>query len=103
MLHAPTFGEVSYDLVWDNRPPYSMEGTFRLPDGEWQVLIFWPANVDSPVINARARWESGVTGMYVEWPRLAPLNHEEVVARLSAAYGVREWREVRGPDSMTLR
>ena len=80
-----------------------MEGTFRLPGGEWQVLILWPSEVDSPVIKERARWESGVTGMYVDWPRLAPLDHDAVVAILRSAYGVQDWRQVQGPDSMILR
>jgi hypothetical protein len=97
-------GEISYDLVMDDDMEW-IEGTFRIPGLDWQVMIFLPDDDldDEPVIDTNAHWESGVGGVLVRWPRWRPLNKTIVQQLLSSLYGVSHWVEVRGPDSMILR
>jgi hypothetical protein len=81
-----------------------VEGTYRLPGREWQVFIFGPdAAVAEPVLRMDGRWDSGVTGVHVKWPRGVRLNKDTVLRLLSEQLGVTQWEEVRGPDSMKLR
>jgi hypothetical protein len=95
--------QISFDLVMEDSMSF-VEGTYRLPEREWQVFIFGPDDrVTQPVARTDEDWESGVTGVYVKWPRGAPLNKDIVLRLLSEQLGVTEWEEVRGPDSMMLR
>jgi hypothetical protein len=93
--------EISYDLIMDDDMSF-VEGTYRLPGGDWQVVIVSRRDVAEPQIVPQ-RWESGVSGVVVRFPRTGRLNRETVERLLSAALGVSEWVEVRGPDSMRLR
>ena len=93
--------EISYDLVMDDDMSF-VEGTYRLPDGEWQVYVVTRDDVSEPRVEA-AQWEGGVTGVCVRYPRSVPLGRSSVERVLSAALGMREWVEVRGPDSIQLR
>ena len=94
--------EISYDLVMEDETSF-VEGTFRLPGGEWQVLIVSRSDrVTKPEWRASS-WESGVYGVVIKFPRDRPLNKGVVEAVLSEVLGVAEWVEVRGPDSMALR
>jgi hypothetical protein len=95
--------EISYDLVMDDDMPF-VEGTYRLPGGAWQVVIFSASQRDvaEPEVVPQV-WDSGVSGVYVRFPRHLPLNAEEVERVLSEALGVSEWLRVSGPDSMQLR
>jgi hypothetical protein len=94
--------QISWDLVMDEDMAF-VEGTFRLPDQEWQVFIFGPDSSVSVPEAKRGRWESGVTGIFVKWPRSTRLNKEAVFRLLSQQLGVTEWEEAVGPDSMQLR
>ncbi len=94
--------EISFDLVMEG-PMEFVEGTFRLPESDWQVFIFSRADVSGPVINRAGRWASGVTGVTVDFPTADTLNKDVVLKILSAALNVAEWKEVHGPDSMQLR
>ena len=94
-------GEISYDLVMEEEMDF-VEGTYRLPGGEWQVFIFTRADDIAPCCET-TRWESGATGVVVKYPRAQRLNKAAVEAVLSKALGVSEWNEARGPDSMRLR
>jgi hypothetical protein len=95
--------QISFDLVMEDNMSF-VEGTYRLPERDWQVFIFGPDNrVTHPVVRTDGRWESGVTGVPVKWPSGAPLNKAVVLRLLSEQLGVAEWDEVRGPDSMMLR
>lgn len=96
-------GEISYDLVMEEDMGGMCEGTFRLPGRDWQVMIFIPRDLSHPDIKADARWDSGITGIRVYWPRHQSLGKREVERTLSEAYAVSEWVEVAGPDSMVLR
>lgn len=81
-----------------------VEGTYRLPDREWQVLICTRDSATMvPKFNASARWGSGVTGTSIKWPEHQRLNKQAVLKVLLEQFGVAEWVEVRGPDSMQLR
>ena len=93
--------EISYDLVMTDEIDFA-EGTYRLPGGEWEVFVFVRRDATDPRWKP-SRWESGVTGMVVEYPRDRALNKTVAEEVLSAALGVKEWVEVRGPDSMHLR
>jgi hypothetical protein len=93
--------EISYDLVMDDDMPF-VEGTYRLAGGDWQVVIVSRYDgAESQVVPQR--WDSGVSGVVVWFPRAGRLNRESVERVLSAALGVSEWVQVRGPDSMQLR
>ncbi len=95
--------QISFDLVMKDNMPF-VEGTFLLPDHDWQVFIFGPdSTVSEPEVNAKGRWESGVTGVFVKWPESLTLNKSEVLRILSEHLGVTEWQEVNGPDSIQLR
>jgi hypothetical protein len=96
-MHA----EISYDLVMDDDMEF-VEGAYRLPGSDWQVCIVSRFDVPAPEVRP-SRWESGVTGLVIRFPRAARLNREAVERVLSATLGVSEWVEVRGPDSMRLR
>lgn len=95
--------QISFDLIMEDNMSF-VEGTYRLPERDWQVLIFGrDSRVSQPVVRTDGRWESGVTGIHVKWPPAAPLNKGVVLRLLSEQLGVTEWEEVHGPDSMQLR
>jgi hypothetical protein len=93
--------EISWDLLMDDDMSF-VEGTYRLPDREWQVVIISKRSVSSAEV-VDTEWESGVTGLHVKWPQERNLNKAAVIELLSAHLGVNAWSEVRGPDSMNLR
>jgi hypothetical protein len=95
--------EISYDLVMDDDMAF-VEGTYRLPGRDWQVVIVsvFQRDVPKPVVEPQ-RWESGVCGVFVRIPRGVQINAAVVEQVLSTALGVTEWVRVRGPDSMQLR
>ena len=93
--------EISYDLVMDEDMGF-VEGTFRLPGGDWQVVIVSRYDVAEPVAVPQV-WDGGVRGVFVRFPRGWPLNAAAVERVLSLAADVSEWVVVRGPDSMQLR
>lgn len=94
--------EISYDLVMEEEMGF-VEGAYRLPGGEWQVFVFSTLGGAIAPNWTLSRWESGVTGVFVRYPRDLRLNKVTTEAVLSEALGVAEWVEVRGPDSMALR
>jgi hypothetical protein len=95
-------GQISYDLVMEEDMRF-VEGTYRLPGGEWQVFIFSRfEDVGEPVVR-HGQWDSGVTGIFVRFPKSGRLGKAEVEQVLAAAAGVDGWTEMRGPDSMLLR
>jgi len=93
--------EISYDLVMDDDMAF-VEGTFRLADGVWRAVIVSRCDVPEPQVLPQ-QWESGVSGVFIRFPRAGRLNRAVVEQVLSVALGVAEWVEVRGPDSMHLR
>ena len=96
-----TIGEISYDLVMELDMGF-VEGTYRLPEGEWQVFIFSRRDVLLTHVE-HVSWESGVSGVQVLYPMDQPLNRASVERLLSNALDVEQWKQVRGPDSMQLR
>src|SRR5689334_1620309 len=93
--------EISYDLVMDDDMPF-VEGTYRLPGVDWQVVIVSRRDVPEPQV-VQQEWESGVPGVFVQFPQGHRLNCDSLERVLSIALGVDEWVRVRGPDSMNLR
>jgi hypothetical protein len=93
--------EISYDLLMGDDMDF-VEGTYRLPDAEWQVLIVSRSEVSEPEV-VQQRWDSGVSGVLIRFPRSDRLDRAAVERVLSTSLGVCEWVEVRGPDSMQLR
>lgn len=93
--------QISFDLVMEQDMNF-VEGTFRLGDGPWQILIFRKEPRDHPVVS-RQRWESGASGVVISVPEQLKLQRQMVVQLLSTEFGVRNWQEVEGPDSMSLR
>ena len=98
--------EISYDLVMGDDMSF-VEGTYRLPGGDWQVVIVLASSlrerdVPAPQVVPQ-RWASGVTGVVIRLPRAERINAAAVERVLSEALGVSEWVRVRGPDSMLLR
>jgi hypothetical protein len=93
--------EISYDLVMDDDMDF-VEGTYRLPGANWQVMIV--SRRDVPEAEAIPQvWDSGVAGVFVRFPQGEVLNKIAVERVLSAWLGVSEWVQVRGPDSMQVR
>ena len=96
-------GEISYDLVMEDDMEW-VEGTFRLPGGDSQIVIVSSRDRDVPAAEGVPyRWDSGVTGVVVRIPRAEQINATNVERILAEALGVTEWVRVRGPDSMELR
>lgn len=93
--------EISYDLVMGDDMDF-VEAAYRLPGGEWQVVIVSRYDVQEPEVVPQRR-ESGASGLLIRFPRSGRLNRAAVERVLAAALGVREWVDVRGPDSMQLR
>jgi hypothetical protein len=95
--------EISYDLVMDDDMEF-VEGTYRLPGYDWQVLIVLARerDVSQPQVVPQ-QWESGESGVIIRIPRNERINAATVERILSGALGVSEWVRVRGPDSMQLR
>lgn len=94
-------GEISYDLVMDDDMPF-VEGTFRLPNGEWQVVIVTKYDIHEPQVQ-RQRWASGIEGVYARFPKYDRLDQDAVEQLLRCEFGIIGWNRVRGPDSMQLR
>jgi hypothetical protein len=93
--------EISYDLVMEEDMSF-VEGMYRLPESDWQVFIFARKDVEQP--NAKfSRWDSGITGVYVQYPRSARLDQQSVECILSETLMVDRWMVVRGPDSIAAR
>ncbi len=81
-----------------------VEGVYRLPGEEWQVVIVSAFDRDVPERQVvPQQWESGASGVLIRLPRAARINAATVERALSAALGVSEWVRVRGPDSTQLR
>jgi hypothetical protein len=96
-------GEITFDLVMHD-DMYFVEGCYRLEDGVWHVFTYGRSGGHFEVgVKKDVVWDSGVTGVHVVMADDAKLNREIVLATLSEALGVTEWKEVRGPDSMQLR
>jgi hypothetical protein len=93
--------EISYDLVMEDDMSF-VEGTYRLTDGVWQVVIVSRRDVSEPEVVPQ-RWDSGVSGVFIRFPRTGKLNRAAVEQVLSESMSVSEWVVVRGPDSMQLR
>lgn len=94
-------GEISYDLVMKDEMDF-VEGSYRLQDGEWQVFIVSKAPLERPEMTP-CHWASGVAGIVIRLPLFVRLNKQVVEQMMSEWLGVKEWQEVRGPDSMQLR
>jgi hypothetical protein len=93
--------ELSFDLVMEDDMAF-VEGTFRLPGRDWQVVIVSRSDLPEPEVIPQC-WDSGATGVIVRFPNSARLNQSAVEHVLSSAFGIRDWIIVRGPDSMKLR
>lgn len=94
-------GEISYDLIMDDDMDFS-EGTYRIDDGDWQVVIVSKRSIESPVTKF-CTWDSGISGIVVHVPVSQRLNMESIENQLSEILGGVVWKRVKGPDSMQLR
>lgn len=82
--------EISYDIVMDNDMEW-VEGTFRLPGGEWQIVIVPTFDRDVPTSQVVPhRWGSGVTGVVVSIPRAERIKATSLERILSGVLGVSE-------------
>jgi hypothetical protein len=93
--------EISYDLSMEADMSF-VEGTFRLPGQDWHVFIFSRRSALQPRFRF-TEWDSGVSGIHVEFPESLKLDQAAVERILSTALDVEQWSVVRGPDSMELR
>jgi hypothetical protein len=93
--------EISYDLVMERDMDF-VEGTLRIPPADWQVFIFSKRDVPDPIVTPQ-KWHSGVTGVFVTFPRAQVLSQSAVETILGTHFRVSQWAVVRGPDSMQLR
>jgi hypothetical protein len=82
----------------------SSKAPIRLEDGVWHVFTCFKSGGHHEVgVRTNVSWASGVTGVNIIVADDAKLNREIVLATLSEALGIMEWKEMRGPDSMQLR
>jgi hypothetical protein len=93
--------EISYDLVMVDGMAF-VEGSYRLPGADWQVVIVSRRDVSEPEVISQV-WDSGVAGSFIRFPRRRPLNKAAIEGVFSAPLNVSEWVQDRGPDSMQLR
>jgi hypothetical protein len=93
--------EISYDLVMNVDMEF-VEGTYRLPNAGWQVLIASKRDIHEVELVQQV-WESGATGVLLRFPASKQLNAEAIERVLSVSFGVSDWVQVHGPDSMQLR
>jgi hypothetical protein len=99
--------EVSFDLVMEDDMSF-VEGTFRLPGEFWRVFVF--GKWDGAALQCKRQiwpnknpWRESIDGLAFSAPKNANLNRAYVLAALSEALNIRDWTEVRGPDSISLR
>jgi len=97
-----TKAEISFDIVMDDDMDF-VEGSYRLPGHDWEVLIISKEQIEQPLISTSGKWRSGVTGTHIQFPEVQKLNKMVALQLLSGALGVTDWQEVHGPDSMRLR
>lgn len=93
--------QISYDLVMEPDMAF-VEGTLRVPPGDWQVFIFSKRDIPDPIVDPQT-WSSDVSGICVMFPHSEKLDQEAVEAILCSHFKVPKWTGVRGPDSMQLR
>ncbi len=79
-----------------------VEGCYRLPYGIWRVIIISKGDVTTPQISVTT-WGSGVSGVFIRFPRNKRLNAHQTEDLLTAIYNVKYWITVKGPDSIVLR
>ena len=97
-------GEISFDIVIpEDADIDDLEGCYRLDGGHWTVFYFTRRWDGQPGIVKNAIFNSGVRGVNANYPKDKILNKILVKEILSGALGVGEWREVIGPDSLTLK
>jgi hypothetical protein len=96
-------GEISFDLVMTDDMAF-VEGSYRLDGGAWEVFTFRHAReMERPRILNDVVWPSGVAGINVVVANDIQLNKSFVLKTMTDSFGIAEWIEVRGPDSMQLR
>jgi hypothetical protein len=94
--------EISYDLMMEDELDF-VEGTYRLPGGDWQVFVTHSGNVPEVEVKPQV-WDSGIRGVVIHFPlKNRKLNRTAIEAKLSDYFDTQTWKEVRGPDSIQLR
>jgi hypothetical protein len=97
-------GEMSFDILIEDETDRSvLEGCYRLPDGDWTVFIVTRRWHGSPDVDVAHVFFSGAIGVKVDHPKDKILTKRVVRDVLSTLLGVTAWREVIGPDSLTLK
>ena len=97
-------GEISFDIIIpDDKDISVLEGCYRLPGGDWKVFIVTRRWHGQPDVDIQHVFSSGVVGVKVDHPRHEILTKLVVRSVLSDLLGITEWREVVGPDSLTLK
>jgi hypothetical protein len=94
--------EITFDLVMEDDMSFA-EGCYRFEDGIWRVFTCFKSGGHWPVGVRHCSWASGVTGVNIVAADDDRINRAFVFDKLSETFGVTEWREVRGPDSIQLR
>jgi hypothetical protein len=100
--------EISFDLVLQEDHSF-MEGSYRLPDEFWKVVIFKKDDVEELQFQTGrcgqrpTKWERQISGMWIRIPRVAKVDRDYLIQAITQATGYDGWVEVRGPDSIVLR
>jgi hypothetical protein len=101
-------GEISFDIVVPEEGVATVEGCYRINEGNWQV--YYLTNRDNgalwtgaPAINSKAVFHSDISGVSGVVPCDWILNKKTIKRILAEAVGVDGWIEVSGPDSLILK
>lgn len=99
--------EISFDLVVKEDNAW-MEGSYRLPDEFWKVVIF--RKCDVPELRSQmskwqrpTKWEREITGVVIHFPQTAKMGPDDLIRAMTQVFGRNDWVQVGGPDSMMLR
>ncbi len=101
-------GEITFDIIVPEDGVTHVEGCYRLNSGNW--LVYYLTNyhrhgssIDTPIINRKAVFSSGIAGVSGFFPADWLLNKKTIGEILAEAVGVDGWVEVTGPDSLALK
>ncbi|MCA9042108.1 MAG: hypothetical protein KDA65_17280 [Planctomycetaceae bacterium] len=99
--------EISFDLVCEEDTDF-MEGSYRLLGELWNVFILRKDDVQEMQIKPTTWrkftvWERDCNGIVIRFPMDVIMHRENILDAMSQAFGINDWIQIQGPNSMVLR